>query len=149
MRCVIQRVTEASVTVEGQVIGRIGRGFMVLIGVSAEDTDKDLKYMAEKVPNLRIFEDEQGKMNLSLKDVGGAILAVSQFTLYGDARGSRRPSFTQAARPEQANALYEQLVEAWRAQGLTVETGRFRAEMQVALVNDGPVTILMDSTKAF
>ena len=149
MRCVIQRVTEASVTVEGQVIGRIGRGFMVLIGVSAEDTDKDLKYMAEKVPNLRIFEDEQGKMNLSLKDVGGAILAVSQFTLYGDARGSRRPSFIQAARPEQANALYEQLVAAWRAQGLTVETGRFRAEMQVALVNDGPVTILMDSTKAF
>ena len=149
MRCVIQRVTEASVTVEGQVIGRIGRGFMVLIGVSAEDTDKDLKYMAEKVPNLRIFEDEQGKMNLSLKDVGGAILAVSQFTLYGDARGSRRPSFIQAARPEQANALYEQLVAAWRAQGLTVETGRFRAEMQVALVNDGPVTILMDSAKAF
>ena len=149
MRCVIQRVTEASVTVEGEVIGRIGRGFMMLIGVSAEDTDKDLKYMAEKVPNLRIFEDEQGKMNLSLKDVGGAILAVSQFTLYGDARGSRRPSFIQAARPEQANALYEQLVAAWRAQGLTVETGRFRAEMQVALVNDGPVTILMDSTKAF
>lgn len=149
MRCVIQRVTEASVTVEGEVIGQIGRGFMVLIGVSAEDTDKDLKYMAEKVPNLRIFEDGQGKMNLSLKDVGGAILAVSQFTLYGDARGSRRPSFIQAARPEQANALYEQLVAAWRAQGLTVETGRFRAEMQVALVNDGPVTILMDSTKAF
>lgn len=149
MRCVIQRVTEASVTVAGEVIGRIGRGFMVLIGVSAEDTDKDLKYMAEKVPNLRIFEDEQGKMNLSLKDVGGAILAVSQFTLYGDARGSRRPSFIQAARPEQANALYEQLVAAWRAQGLTVETGRFRAEMQVSLINDGPVTILMDSTKAF
>ena len=149
MRCVIQRVTEASVTVEGEVIGQIGRGFMVLIGVSAEDTDKDLKYMAEKVPNLRIFEDGQGKMNLSLKDVGGAILAVSQFTLYGDARGSRRPSFIQAARPEQANALYEQLVAAWRALGLTVETGRFRAEMQVALINDGPVTILMDSTKAF
>ena len=145
MRCVIQRVTEASVTVEGEVIGQIGRGFMVLIGVSAEDTDKDLKYMAEKVPNLRIFEDEQGKMNLSLKDVGGAILAVSQFTLYGDARGSRRPSFIQAARPEQANALYEQLVAAWRAQGLTVETGRFRAEMQVALVNDGPVTIILDT----
>ena len=149
MRCVIQRVTEATVTVEGEVIGQNGRGFMVLIGVSAEDTDKDLKYMAEKVPNLRIFEDGQGKMNLSLKDVGGAILAVSQFTLYGDARGSRRPSFIQAARPEQANALYEQLVAAWRAQGLTVETGRFRAEMQVALINDGPVTILMDSTKAF
>ena len=105
MRCVIQRVTEASVTVEGEVIGQIGRGFMVLIGVSAEDTDKDLKYMAEKVPNLRIFEDENGKMNLSLADVGGSILAVSQFTLYGDARGGRRPSFIAAARPEAANAL--------------------------------------------
>ena len=149
MRCVIQRVTEASVTVGGETVGRIGRGFMVLIGVSAEDTDKDLKYMAEKVPNLRIFEDEQGKMNLSLKDVGGAILAVSQFTLYGDARGSRRPSFIQAARPEQANDYYEKLVAAWREQGIVVETGVFRAEMQVGLVNDGPVTLLMDSTKAF
>jgi D-tyrosyl-tRNA(Tyr) deacylase len=149
MRCVIQRVTEASVTVGGETVGRIGKGFMVLIGVSVEDTDKDLKYMAEKVPNLRIFEDEQGKMNLSLKDVGGAILAVSQFTLYGDARGSRRPSFIQAARPEAANDYYEKLVAAWRAQGITVETGVFRAEMQVGLVNDGPVTLLMDSTKAF
>ncbi|MBQ8654125.1 MAG: D-tyrosyl-tRNA(Tyr) deacylase [Clostridia bacterium] len=149
MRCVIQRVTEASVTVGGETVGRIGKGFMVLIGVSAEDTEKDLKYMAEKVPNLRIFEDEAGKMNVSLKDAGGEILAVSQFTLYGDARGSRRPSFIQAARPEEANAMYEKLVEAWRAQGIRVETGRFRAEMQVSLVNDGPVTILMDSTKAF
>lgn len=149
MRCVIQRVTEASVTTGGEVIGRIGQGFMVLIGVSTEDGDKDVKYMAEKVPNLRIFEDEAGKMNRSLKDVGGAILAVSQFTLYADARSSRRPSFIAAARPEEANALYENLVAAWRAQGLTVETGRFRADMQVALVNDGPVTILMDSTKAF
>lgn len=149
MRCVIQRVTEASVTVGGETVGKIGRGFMVLIGVSTEDTDKDLKYMAEKVPNLRIFEDGAGKMNLSLKDVGGAILAVSQFTLYGDARGSRRPSFIQAARPEAANDYYEKLVAAWRGQGITVETGVFRAEMQVALVNDGPVTIMMDSTKAF
>ena len=149
MRCVVQRVSDAYVTSEGEETGRIGRGLMVLIGVSCEDTEKDVKYMAEKVPNLRIFEDGQGKMNLSLKDVGGAILAVSQFTLYGDARGGRRPSFIAAARPETANALYEQLVAAWRAQGLTVETGRFRAEMQVALVNDGPVTILMDSTKAF
>lgn len=149
MRCVVQRVSDAFVTSEGEETGRIGRGLMVLIGISCEDTEKDVKYMAEKVPNLRIFEDENGKMNLSLMDVGGSILAVSQFTLYGDARGSRRPSFIQAARPEQANALYEQLVAAWRAQGLTVETGRFRAEMQVALVNDGPVTILMDSTKAF
>ena len=149
MRCVIQRVTEASVTTGGEVVGKIGKGFMVLVGVSYEDTDKDVRYMAEKVPNLRIFEDEAGKMNLSLKDVGGAILAVSQFTLYGDARGGRRPSFITAARPEEANALYEQLVAAWRDQGLTVETGRFRTDMQVSLVNDGPVTLLMDSTKLF
>ena len=149
MRCVIQRVIQASVTVGEELVGKIGRGYMILIGVSSEDTDKDLRYMAEKVPNLRIFEDEAGKMNLSIKDVGGEILAVSQFTLYGDARGGRRPSFSTAARPEQANALYEQLVAAWRAQGIHVETGRFRAEMQVSLVNDGPVTMLMDSTKLF
>ena len=149
MRCVIQRVTEASVTTGGEVVGKIGKGFMVLVGVSVDDTDKDVRYMADKVPNLRIFEDEEGKMNLSLKDVGGAILAVSQFTLYGDARGGRRPGFTTAARPEPANALYEQLVAAWREQGITVETGRFRTDMQVALVNDGPVTLLMDSTKLF
>ena len=149
MRCVIQRVNEASVTVGEELVGKIGRGYMILIGVSSEDTDKDLRYMAEKVPNLRIFEDEAGKMNLSIKDVGGEILAVSQFTLYGDARGGRRPSFSTAARPEQANALYEQLVAAWRAQGIHVETGRFRAEMQVSLVNDGPVTILLDSRRTF
>ena len=149
MRCVIQRVSSASVISEGEQTGAIEKGFMVLVGVCAEDTEKDVKYMAEKVPNLRIFEDEQGKMNLSLKDVGGAMLAVSQFTLYGDARGGRRPSFTAAARPEAANALYEQLVAAWRAQGITVETGRFRTDMQVSLVNDGPVTILMDSSKLF
>ena len=149
MRCVIQRVTEASVTVDGEVIGKIGRGYMILIGVSSEDGEKDVKYMADKVPNLRIFEDADGKMNRSILDEGGEILAVSQFTLYGDARGGRRPSFSTAARPEQANALYEQLVEAWRAQGIHVETGRFRAEMQVALINDGPVTLLMDSAKTF
>lgn len=149
MRCVIQRVSQASVTSEGVETGRIARGFMVLIGVCAEDTEKDVKYMADKVPNLRVFEDENGKMNLSLKDVGGAMLAVSQFTLYGDARGGRRPSFIAAARPEAANALYQQLVEAWRAQGIQVETGRFQTDMQVSLVNDGPVTILMDSSKLF
>lgn len=149
MRCVVQRVTRSSVTVEGEVVGAIEKGLMVLVGVSTEDTDKDVRYMADKVPNLRIFEDEAGKMNRSLKDVGGAILAVSQFTLYGDARGGRRPSFIAAARPEEANALYEQLVAAWREQGLTVETGRFRTEMQVSLINDGPVTILLDSTKLF
>ena len=147
MRWVVQRVTEAGVTVAGETIGRIGQGFMVLIGVSVQDGEKDVKYMADKVPNLRIFEDDEGKMNRSLKDVGGSSLAVSQFTLYGDARGGRRPSFTEAARPEAANELYEKLVEAWRAQGVHVETGRFRADMQVSLVNDGPVTLLLDSTK--
>ena len=136
-------------TVDGEIIGKIGRGYMILIGVSSEDGEKDVKYMADKVPNLRIFEDADGKMNRSILDEGGEILAVSQFTLYGDARGGRRPSFSTAARPEQANALYEQLVEAWRAQGIHVETGRFRAEMQVALINDGPVTLLMDSAKTF
>ncbi len=149
MRCVIQRVSSASVTVDGEVLGSIGRGFLVLVGVHVDDTEKDLRYMAEKVPNLRVFEDEAGKMNRSLLDVGGEVLAVSQFTLYGDARGGRRPSFITAARPEKANPMYEELVAAWRAQGLRVETGRFGADMQVALVNDGPVTILMDSTRAF
>ncbi len=149
MRCVVQRVKEASVTVAGEVVGKIGPGYMVLIGVSVEDTEKDVRYMADKVPNLRIFEDAENKMNLSLKDVGGEILAVSQFTLYGDARGGRRPSFIAAARPEAANELYEQLVASWREQGIHVETGRFRTHMEVGLVNDGPVTILLDSTKGF
>lgn len=147
MRCVVQRVTRASVTTGGETVGQIGPGLMVLIGVGAEDTERDVRYMADKVPELRIFEDEAGKMNRSLLDVGGAILAVSQFTLYGDARGGRRPSFIAAARPEEANARYEALVAAWREKGVTVETGRFRTEMQVSLVNDGPVTILLDSTK--
>ncbi len=149
MRCVIQRVTQASVAIDGETVGRCGHGFLVLIGVHVNDTDADLKYMAEKVPNLRVFEDVAGKMNLSLKDVGGEILAVSQFTLYGDARGGRRPSFIEAARPEKAVPMYELLVESWRSQGIYVETGRFGADMQVSLVNDGPVTILMDSSKAF
>ena len=149
MRCVVQRVTEASVTVGEETVGRIGPGMMVLIGVSTEDTDADLKYMAEKVPNLRIFDDENGVMNRSVLDVGGSILAVSQFTLYGDARGGRRPSYIRAAKPEEANAMYGRLVEAWREKGIHVETGIFRADMQVSLVNDGPVTILLDSEKAF
>ena len=149
MRCVVQRVTESSVTVDGETVGRIGPGLMVLIGVSTGDTDADLKYMAEKVPNLRIFDDENGVMNKSVLDAGGSILAVSQFTLYGDARGGRRPSYIRAAKPEEANALYERLVEAWRAKGIRVETGRFRTEMKVSLVNDGPVTILLDSEKQF
>ena len=149
MRCVVQRVKEASVTVAGETVGKIGPGYMVLIGVSVEDTEKDVRYMADKVPNLRIFEDAEDKMNLSLKDVGGEILAVSQFTLYGDARGGRRPSFIAAARPEAANELYEQLVASWREQGIHEETGRFRTHMEVGLVNDGPVTLLLDSTKGF
>ena len=149
MRCVVQRVKEDSVTVAGETVGKIGPGYMVLIGVSVEDTEKDVRYMADKVPNLRIFEDAEDKMNLSLKDVGGEILAVSQFTLYGDARGGRRPSFIAAARPEAANELYEQLVANWREQGIHVETGRFRTHMEVGLVNDGPVTILLDSMKGF
>ena len=149
MRCVVQRVTEASVTVNGETVGAVGPGLMVLIGVSTEDTNADLKYMAEKVPNLRIFDDENGVMNRSVIDAGGSILAVSQFTLYGDARGGRRPSYIRAAKPDEANAMYERLVAAWRDKGIHVETGRFRTEMKVSLVNDGPVTILIDSEKAF
>ncbi|MCQ2457263.1 MAG: D-aminoacyl-tRNA deacylase [Clostridia bacterium] len=149
MRCVVQRVTEASVSTGGETVGEIGSGLMVLIGVSAEDTDKDLQYMTDKVPNLRIFDDANGVMNLSVKDAGGSILAVSQFTLYGDARGGRRPSYIRAAGPDMANELYERLVASWRAQGIHVETGRFRTEMKVSLINDGPVTILLDSGKLF
>ena len=149
MRCVVQRVSEASVAVNGETVGAVGPGLMVLIGVSTEDTDADLKYMTEKVPNLRIFDDENGVMNRSVLDAGGGILAVSQFTLYGDARGGRRPSYIRAAKPEEANAMYKRLVEAWRAKGIHVETGIFRTDMKVSLVNDGPVTILLDSEKVF
>ncbi len=149
MRAVIQRVTDACVRVEGEIVGQSGPGFLALIGVQEGDTDADLKYMADKVPNLRVFEDENGKMNRSLLDVGGEILAVSQLTLLGDARGGRRPSFIAAARPETANPMYERLVEAWRSRGIRVETGRFGADMKVSLVNDGPVTILLDSHKLF
>ena len=149
MRCVVQRVTSSSVTVDGVISGQIGPGLMVLIGISAEDTDADLKYMAEKVPNLRIFDDENGVMNRSVLDAGGSILAVSQFTLYGDARGGRRPSYIRAAKPDKADELYERLIACWREKGIHVETGIFRTEMKVALVNDGPVTILLDSEKTF
>ena len=149
MRCVVQRVTSSSVTVNGETSGAIGAGLMVLIGVSVDDTEADLRYMAEKVPNLRIFDDENGVMNRSVLDVGGSILAVSQFTLYGDARGGRRPSYIRAAKPDKADALYEQLIARWREKGVHVETGVFRTDMMVALVNDGPVTILLDSEKAF
>ena len=149
MRCVIQRVTSASVVIDGKVVGQCGRGYMILIGVSVDDTEKDLQYMATKIPTLRIFEDENGKMNKSILDVGGEILAVSQFTLYGDARNQRRPGFTAAARPDKAVPMYEALVQAWCDQGIHVETGVFGADMQVSLVNDGPVTMRMDSTKLF
>ena len=149
MRCVVQRVTSSSVTVDGVVSGKIDAGIMVLIGVSVDDTEADLKYMAEKVPNLRIFDDENGVMNRSVLDVGGSILAVSQFTLYGDARGGRRPSYIQAAKPDKADELYEKLIARWREKGIHVETGVFRTEMKVSLVNDGPVTILLDSEKTF
>ena len=149
MRCVVQRVTSSSVTVDGVVSGQIDAGLMVLIGVSVDDTEADLKYMAEKVPNLRIFDDENGVMNRSVLDVGGSILAVSQFTLYGDARGGRRPSYIRAAKPDKADELYEKLIARWREKGIHVETGVFRTEMKVSLVNDGPDTILLDSEKSF
>ena len=149
MRCVVQRVTSSSVTVDGVVSGKIDAGIMVLIGVSVDDTEADLKYMAEKVPNLRIFDDENGVMNRSVLDVGGSILAVSQFTLYGDARGGRRPSYIRAAKPDKADELYEKLIARWREKSIHVETGVFRTEMKVSLINDGPVTILLDSEKTF
>ena len=149
MRAVVQRVSRASVVVNGQVTGAIDGGVAVLLGVGRDDRPQDAAYIAEKIAHLRIFEDEQGKMNRSLVDTGGAALVVSQFTLYGDARGQRRPSFVQAAPPEQAKALYEECVRALRALGVRVETGVFRAHMSVELVNDGPVTILLDSAKLF
>jgi D-tyrosyl-tRNA(Tyr) deacylase len=149
MRAVIQRVSRASVTVNGQIVGRIDCGLLVLLGVTHADSEATAAYLAEKIGGLRIFEDDAGKMNLSVMDVGGAILAVSQFTLYGDARKGKRPSFDDAARPEQARKLYEHFVERTRSLGLTCETGRFQEMMQVELVNEGPVTILLDSERMF
>jgi D-tyrosyl-tRNA(Tyr) deacylase len=149
MRAVAQRVSRAKVTVEGRVAGEIGAGLMVLLGVGREDTPTVAAAMAEKIAHLRIFEDEQGKMNRSLLDVKGAALVVSQFTLYGDARGQRRPSFISAAPPEQAAALYEEFNKGLRELGITVATGIFQAMMSVELVNEGPVTILLDSDKTF
>jgi D-tyrosyl-tRNA(Tyr) deacylase len=149
MRAVVQRVTRASVEVAGETVGEIGAGLLVLLGVGADDNPEDADYLAEKIINLRVFQDDQGKMNLSLLDTGGAMLVVSQFTLYGDVRRGRRPSYTDAAEPEKANRLYEYFVEKARGYGIRVETGVFQAMMQVSLVNDGPVTILLDSRKAF
>jgi D-tyrosyl-tRNA(Tyr) deacylase len=148
VRAVIQRVTRASVTVEARVAGEIGPGVLVLLGVNRTDNAESAAYLAEKIAHLRIFSDEAGKMNLSLLDVGGSALLVSQFTLYGDTRGGRRPSYIQAAPPEQASRLYKEFVRSIRALGVPVQTGVFQAHMQVELVNDGPVTILLDSEKS-
>lgn len=149
MRAVVQRVSRASVTVGDHTVGEIGRGLLVLLGVNEKDTETDVEYLAEKIAGLRVFEDEAGKMNRSVGDVGGAVLAVSQFTLYGDVRRGKRPSFDEAASPEVARRLYELFVERIRAGGLRCETGRFQATMRVELVNEGPVTILLDSKKQF
>ncbi|MGA2846344.1 MAG: D-aminoacyl-tRNA deacylase [Candidatus Acidiferrales bacterium] len=149
MRAVLQRVSRARVIVDGSVTGEIGPGLVVLMAVGREDVSATAAAMAEKIVNLRIFADDQGKMNRSVLDTGGAILAVSQFTLYGDARGQRRPSFIQAAPPELGKALYDEFVVALRALGVRVETGVFQAHMSLELTNDGPVTILLDSDKTF
>ncbi|MBI3695287.1 MAG: D-tyrosyl-tRNA(Tyr) deacylase [Acidobacteria bacterium] len=149
MRAVIQRVSRAQVSVGGKLTGSIGRGFLVLLGVGKLDTAADAEYLAEKTAGLRVFQDAAGKMNCSLAEAGGAVLVVSQFTLYGDCRKGRRPSFDEAAPPDQAKALYNCYVELLRARGLDVETGVFQAMMEVELVNSGPVTLLLDSKKRF
>jgi len=149
VRAVVQRVKRGSVTVAERTLGQIARGFVVLLGVGSDDTPDDALYLAEKVANLRVFEDEAGKMNLSLLEVGGEVLVVSQFTLYGDARKGRRPSFAQAAPPELGKRLYEQFIAELRRQGLSVAHGEFGAQMLVEILNDGPVTILLDSKKLF
>jgi D-tyrosyl-tRNA(Tyr) deacylase len=149
MRACVQRVSQAEVCVDGQTIGQIGRGLVVLLGVANDDTVDDAGYLADKTVELRIFPDAEGKMNRSLAEIEGGMLVVSQFTLYGDARKGRRPSFTDAAPPEQGERLYLDFVAAVRAKGIDVATGRFRAHMEVSLVNDGPVTMLLDSKKLF
>lgn len=149
MRACVQRVSRAEVIVDGQSIGKIGRGLLVLLGVAGDDSSEDVTYLADKLVELRIFSDDEGKMNRSLVETQGAMLVVSQFTLYGDCRKGRRPSFIDAAPPEQGDQLYQEFVAAVRAQGIEVATGRFRAHMEVSLVNDGPVTILVDSKKLF
>jgi D-tyrosyl-tRNA(Tyr) deacylase len=149
MRAVVQRVSRGEVRVDGRVTGSAGRGFVVLLGVAREDVEQDAQALADKVAGLRVFEDAAGKMNLALADVGGSVLVVSQFTLLGDARKGNRPSFVDAAPPEQGNQLYERFCALLREKGLRVETGVFRASMEVELVNDGPVTILLDSRRLF
>ena len=149
MRAVVQRVKSASVTVDGERVSEIGAGVLIFLGVAHEDTTKELEYIANKVANLRIFEDTAGKMNCSLLETGGAALVVSQFTLYGDCRKGRRPSFINAARPEVANALYEEFITALEKRNVPTQGGTFQAMMDVQLINDGPVTILLDSAKQF
>jgi D-tyrosyl-tRNA(Tyr) deacylase len=149
VRAVVQRVKEAQVTVDGRVVGRVSHGLLVFLGVGEGDTERDGQYLAEKIANLRVFPDDQGKMNRSVSDIGGEVLAVSQFTLYGDCRRGRRPSFSAAARPDLANELYLRFVEVLKGQGLQVETGVFQADMEVGLVNDGPVTLIVSSGGEF
>lgn len=149
MRAVVQRVTQADVTVDGRVTGNIDKGLMVLLGVEEGDSAEDARYMAQKTAGLRIFEDSEGKMNLSVKDVGGSVLAVSQFTLLGDARKGKRPSFVKAARPQEADTLYRMYIDLLKEEGISTGEGVFRAEMLVRIYNDGPVTILIDSRKTF
>jgi D-tyrosyl-tRNA(Tyr) deacylase len=149
MRAVVQRVSRAQVAVNGEITGQIGLGLLVLLGVGRDDANADATYLVEKIAGLRVFEDAQGKMNLSVQDVGGSVLAVSQFTLYGDVRRGKRPSFDAAAPPEKARQIYDVVVDQIRAAGLRCETGRFQEMMTVELVNEGPVTILLDSGKGF
>lgn len=149
MRAVVQRVKESSVKVQGNIIGSIGIGFTVLLGIGKDDSEEDIKYLKDKIVNLRVFEDEDGKMNLSLKDVRGDLLVVSQFTLYGDCRKGRRPNFMNALGGEEAESLYELFIEECKREDIAVESGSFGAEMEVHIINDGPVTILLDSKKTF
>lgn len=149
MRIVVQRVSQAAVETEGEIIGRIGRGLLILVGIGPEDSEADIEYMADKILNLRVFSNEQGKMNLSVRDINGSMLAVSQFTLYGDCRKGRRPGYSRAAEPTKALDFYQKFVRQLSESGLKVEQGKFQADMQVSLINDGPVTLLLDSEKLF
>ncbi|MDD7184000.1 D-aminoacyl-tRNA deacylase [Peptostreptococcus porci] len=149
MRAVVQKVTASNVSVDGEVVGKINSGLLVLLGVGEDDEIKDVDYMVDKIVNLRIFEDENEKLNLSLLDVGGELLVVSQFTLFGDCRKGRRPGFSDAARPDKADEFYIDFVEKAKAHGINVQTGKFRTHMMVELINDGPVTLLIDSKKNF